>query len=128
MWRPTRVSAGTAPFSEPEARAIRDFVRDYEIDAIIFSHSQGSWVAVGVCSPATPLTKQFGQSVADAIRVYNYYTSGSSYPVTGDSAGYFNSIGGIALEIELSNHQDIDWEINLRGMLAAIRCVSTNQN
>lgn len=128
MWRSTRVSGGTSSFSEPETRAIRDFVDDYEIDAIIFYHSQGAWVATGVCSSATPLTKQFGRSVADAIRVYNYYTSGSSYPVTGDSAGYFNSIGGIALEIELTNHQDIDWDINLRGMLAAIRWVSVNQN
>lgn len=125
--RDRTVWAGSQAFSEPETRAIRDFVVSEGIDAIIFYHSQGKWVEDGVCAESSQRTKEFGQQVANTIR-FRFLSDGSSYEVTGDGPGYFNQIGIVALGIELTNHEDPEFGIQLPGILAAIRWVNSNLN
>ena len=49
MWKGNKVSGGTGPFSEPESRAIRDFVLAYKPQAVIFWHSQANAVYASEC-------------------------------------------------------------------------------
>jgi hypothetical protein len=125
--RDRQVWAGTGAFSEPESRAVRDFVAAEGIDALIFYHSQGAWVETGVCNGgATPGAMSFGRAVADAMNFPLHSDGASSYPVTGDGPGYFNMIGVVALGIELTTHESPEWEIQMQGMLAAIRWAENN--
>lgn len=118
------VNAGTAAFSEPEVTALLRFVDDQAIDALIFYHS--AWppagqIAVGACSVANRRSLAFLDEVAGVMGYPTARgTGGGAYPVTGDAVGYFNSMGIVAIEIELPDHETIDWEKNRRGILAAL--------
>lgn len=112
-----RVSGGDAPFSEPETQAIRDFIFEQEIDAVIFYHSAYPAVFAGAhrdVSRAEALAK----SVAAATG-YPYRPDGIPGQVmTGNAIDWLTGQGVEAIEIELANHRDTDWLQNLRGLRA----------
>ncbi len=121
VWRGTPVSAGTAPFSEPESAAIRNFVLENKPSAVIFWHSQSNAVYASECKtgilPAT-------------LDIMNAYSRASGYPavksfdayeVTGDSEGWLASIGIPAITVELQTHETIEWERNLAGIKALLK-------
>jgi g-D-glutamyl-meso-diaminopimelate peptidase len=123
MYREQPVSPGVSAFSEPETRALRDFVASEGIDAVLFYHSAHGSVSVGVCSENTALAQDLGEEVAEATG-YRLYRGGSFFPMTGDATGYFNQIGIAAIEIELTDHTNVEWERNLDGILAALGWVA----
>ncbi|MCR4281376.1 MAG: M14 family zinc carboxypeptidase [Candidatus Kaiserbacteria bacterium] len=119
-WKSKTVSAGTEAFSEPEAKALRNFVAETHPDAVIFWHSQANAVYASECKegilPAT-------------LDIMNAYSAGSgyrpvksfdAYEVTGDSEGWLASIGVPAITVELQTHETIEWERNLAGIKALL--------
>jgi hypothetical protein len=44
--------------------------------------------------------------------------------MTGDATGYFNDMGHAAIEIELTDHDNIEWQRNLNGIISALAWVS----
>lgn len=117
-WRSEVVGAGSAPFSEPEAQAIRTFVLQHHPSAVVFWHSQANAVYASECeSGVLPKT----------IAVMSAYSRASGYPavesfdayeVTGDAEGWLASIGIPAVTVELKTHEAIEWEKNLAGVKA----------
>lgn len=113
------VSGGTAPFSEPEARAVRDFILDQKMDAVIFYHS----VYPAVFSGAH---RDVSRAEALAIRVaaatgYPYRADGIPGQVmTGNAIDWLTGQGIAAIEIELSTRNQTDWLQNLRGLRALL--------
>ena len=86
-WRGATVSAGTAPFSEPEAAALRDFVLKTEPDAVGVWHSQANTVYASECEDGVlPKTLEIMDDYANAAS-YNSVASFDAYPVTGDAEG-----------------------------------------
>ncbi len=122
-YRGDPVSPGSRAFSEPETQALKDFVVSEHIEAIIFYHSAYGSVSVGVCSDRTQLAQALGGVVA-AETGYRFFRDGAFFPITGDATGYFNEIGLAAIEIELTDHDNIEWQKNLNGILAALAWVS----
>ena len=111
-WRSQTVSAGTAPFSEPESKAIRDYVLKAQPDAAIFWHSQASAVYASECENGViPETVAIMNTYANAAG-YNAVESFDSYTVTGDVEGWLASIGIPAITVELRTHETIEWEGN----------------
>ncbi|HMB17436.1 MAG TPA: M14 family zinc carboxypeptidase [Candidatus Paceibacterota bacterium] len=117
-WRGREVSAGTEPFSEPEAVAIRDYVLDNEVDAGIFWHSQANNVYASECENGV---------LSETIDIMNAYAKASgygavetfdAYEVTGDAEGWMASVGLPAITVELSTHEDVEWGRNLDGIEA----------
>jgi predicted deacylase len=119
-WRSVVVSAGTNPFSEPEAIALRDYVQSVNPNAAVFWHSIGNAVFTSEC----------GNGVLDATEVLmNTYASAAdyeaaglwtAYPVTGDAEGWLASIGIPAVTVELETREGIEWERNWAGVLATL--------
>src|SRR3989344_1992098 len=118
MWRGNVVSAGTAPFSEPEAQAIRAFVQVNKPTAVIFWHSQANAVYASECHMGI---------LPETINIMNIYTKASgylavdsfdAYEVTGDAEGWLASIGIPAITVELKTHETIEWERNIAGIKA----------
>ena len=125
-WRGNVVSAGTAPFSEPEAAAIRDFVLAHEPDAVIFWHSQANAVYASECQDGIlPVTLDIMNAYATAAD-YDAVESFDSYPVTGDAEGWLASIGIPAITVEFSTHQTTDWTRNVAGVKAVIEYFADN--
>jgi hypothetical protein len=118
VWRGDVVSAGTAPFSEPEALALQNFVLKNNPDAVVFWHSQSNAVYASECEkgilPATLdiMSAYAGASGYPAIKTFD------SYEVTGDAEGWLASIGIPAITVELKTHETIEWEQNLSGIKA----------
>lgn len=117
-WRGTPVSAGTSAFSEPEARAIRDFVLQDNPDAVIFFHSQASAVYASEChNGILPVTRDIMNLYAQASG-YKAVDTFDAYPITGDAEGWLASIDIPAITVELATHQTIEWDKNLAGITA----------
>lgn len=119
-WRGIKVSAGSAPFSEPEAVAIRDFVLKATPDAVVFWHSQANAVYASECEKGIlPMTLSIMNAYAKAAS-YSAVDSFDAYEVTGDAEGWLASIGVPAITVELKTHETIEWEKNLVGIKALL--------
>ena len=118
FWRNNPVSAGSAPFSEPEAKALRDFVAERNPDAFVFWHSQSDAVYASECEEGIlPETLAIMHAYAHAAG-YAAVPKFDAYEVTGDVEGWLASIGIPAITVELKTHETIEWEKNLAGIKA----------
>lgn len=118
MWRERLVSAGLVPFSEPEARTLRDFVLKNEPDAVISWHSQSNAVYASECEDGIlPETLNI-MNVYSRASGYKAFRSFDSYEITGDSDGWLASINIPAITVELKTHETIEWAENLAGIKA----------
>src|SRR3989344_7245028 len=70
VWRNNVVSAGSAPFSEPEIKAIRDFVLEHTPVAVVFWHSQANAVYPGECG---------GDILPETRDIMNAYAHAAGY-------------------------------------------------
>jgi predicted deacylase len=117
-WRQKIVSAGTSAFSEPEAKAIREFVTENNPKAVVFWHSQSDAVYASEC--------EYG-ILPETLNIMNTYSRASGYPaistfdsyeITGDAEGWLASINIPAITVELKTHESIEWDKNLMGIKA----------
>lgn len=117
-WRGKKVNAGLTAFSEPEAKAIRDFVIATEPKAAVFWHSKANTVYASECEKGIlPVTLELMKTYAIAAS-YGQVKKFDAYPITGDVEGWLASIGIPAITVELETHDRTDWERNLAGVLA----------
>jgi hypothetical protein len=149
-WQPTsywgrrKVDAGSAPFSEPETRAVRDYFRriDPVVSVFFQSAAAGLWYsgAEGGWPPARRLARAYAR--ASGYRLpgpLSEHTDGNDrsddgdarddgdragaivdYEITGSADDYFYEIEHPNLTVELTNHYDIDWDRNRAGFEALI--------
>ncbi len=115
-WKTKTVSAGTGAFSEPEAGALRNFVLENKLSAVIFWHSQANAVYASECEAGI---------LPETLTIMNAYSRASGYPavasfdqyeISGDAEGWLASINIPALTVELKTHETIEWEQNLAGI------------
>lgn len=119
-WRSKTVSAGTAPFSEPEAAALRDLVLKTDPAAVIFWHSQANTVYGSECEAGIlPQTIAIMNAYATAAG-YAAVPSFDAYPVSGDAEGWLASIGIPAITVELETRTKSEWERNRAGIQALL--------
>lgn len=112
------MNAGLTPFSEPEARAIRDLVLATPPAAAIFWHSAANTVYASECEEGIlPVTLDIMDVYATAAS-YGQVEKFDAYPITGDVEGWLASINVPAITVELETHDSTDWERNLAGVLA----------
>ncbi|MEK7579020.1 MAG: M14 family metallopeptidase [Patescibacteria group bacterium] len=120
MWRGDVVSAGTSAFSEPEARALRDFVLANDPAIVVFWHSQSNAVYASECKGGIlPETRTLMNLYASSAG-YSAVDTFDSYEITGDAEGWLASINIPAITVELSTHETTEWEKNLAGMKALL--------
>jgi predicted deacylase len=119
-WRGQSVSAGTAAFSEPEAQALRQYVRDTTPAAAIFWHSVANNVYGSECENGIlPATLTLMNTYGDAAS-YGKVPIFDAYPITGDAEGWLASIGIPAVTVELETRDSIEWTRNIAGMKAVL--------
>lgn len=117
-WQNKPESAGTKPFSEPESRAIKNFILFDKSVAVIFWHSQSGNVYASRCLDGTlPETIKIMNTYAKASG-YSAVETFSAYETTGDSEGWLASIGIPAITVELKTHNTVELEQNIAGVKA----------
>ena len=111
------VDAGESPFSEPETSALRDFIIERDLEAVVFYHSAFAAVFSGA-GVTTTQTVELARMLADATG-YRHAPEGVPGQITtGNAIDWLTDNGITAVEVELTNHSDLDWEQNLRGLRA----------
>jgi hypothetical protein len=111
------VSAGQRPFSEPETIALRDFLIEHQVEAVVVYHSAFAAVFSGA-GITTSRTVELAQLLAEATG-YRYAPEGvPGQTTTGNTIDWLTANGVAAVEVELTNHDDLDWEQNLSGLRA----------
>lgn len=119
-WRSAVVNAGAKAFSEPETRALRDFVLKQKPVAAIFWHSQANTVYASECQKGIlPETLKLVDLYAKASG-YQATKTFDSYEITGDAEGWLASINIPAITVELKTHEAIEWDKNLLGIKAIL--------
>jgi predicted deacylase len=117
-WRNKIVSAGSAPFSEPEAAALRDLVVETNPAAVVFWHSQANTVYASECeSGIIPDTLTLMNTYATAGE-YQAVASFDAYPITGDAEGWLATLNIPAITVELESRTSTEWERNQAAMKA----------
>jgi murein DD-endopeptidase MepM/ murein hydrolase activator NlpD len=110
-------AGGAYPFSEPESVAVRDFLDDAWI--AVFYHSAAGAIYVDSCQRHAP-TARLAAVLAEATGYDQPAEGWTGYPVTGDWGDYLAGEGVAAVTVELSDHEDPEFERNLAGVQAML--------
>lgn len=111
-WSFLPIHGGDYPFSEPETIALRDFIFENNIEAIISYHSAALGIFAGGM-PINSISVPLAEAVAE-VSPYPYPPLDFGCEMTGQFIDYAASHGIPALDVELANHRDTDFQINLR--------------
>jgi hypothetical protein len=112
-----QLNEGTAPFSEPEAAALRDYFADTRPTVVIFYEARASngLVTPGECDGSLGDSERFGRA----------YATGSGYdyrvtdPVNGDASNWLVQQGVPAFFVLLRDYSELNdsaWNRNLDGI------------
>ena len=121
VWQTTNVSGGSKPFSEPESMAVRDYVKDRKLIAVVSWDSAAPGVFSSQCHDGIlPETKLIAGIFAEASG-YPSYNNFEFYELSGDMIDWFAKIEVPAVSVLLSDHENIEWSKNLAGIKALFR-------
>jgi hypothetical protein len=111
-WNYRPISAGSEAFSEPETRALRDFLKQHKIGALINYHSAALGVFAGGQPPEAESVRLAKAISAATSYAYPPLDTGCNY--TGQFADWLAMNGTAAVDLELANHTDTDFDDNLK--------------
>lgn len=120
IWQSRKVSGGSAPFSEPEAAALRAYVEAHRPRAVVGWYSAAGGVYAsncggGVSAETTALMNTFAEASG-----YNAYRTFDFYEITGDMMNWFAKEEIPAISVLLTTHEATEWEKNRAGIEAVI--------
>ncbi len=110
-------AGGPHPFSEPELVAVRDFLDDAWL--AVFYHSAAEAIFVDSCQrhlPSAALAQVLSEGTGYPVPPEGW----SGYPITGDFADYLAGEGVAAVTLELTDHEDPEFDRNLAGVEALL--------
>jgi len=113
IYRPT--TGGIYGGSEPETRSVMGFIQNHELEAVISYHS----AALGVFPGGVPWTASSKRlaSALSKVTSYPYPPIDTGCEYTGTLADWAVENGvGAAVDMELQNHRDTDFEKNLKAL------------
>jgi len=108
----TFTTSGPYPASEPETRLLMNFLQANAIEALISYHSAALGIFPGG-EPWDEASQRLARAIA-SVTTYPYPPIDTGCVYSGTLADYAVSLGAAAVEIELSNHVDIDLDQNLK--------------
>jgi murein DD-endopeptidase MepM/ murein hydrolase activator NlpD len=113
-------AGGAYPFSEPEARAVRDFLADAWI--AVFYHSAAEAIFADTCQRHLP-SARLAQALAAGSGYPVPEEGWAGYPITGEFGDYLAGEGMAAVTVELSDHENPEFERNLAGVHSLLAAV-----
>lgn len=119
-WRNQTVSGGDAPFSEPEAAALRDYVDMYTPStAIVWFSAEGKVYPSACAGNPSSESRSLATTFANAAN-YDRETTFDAYAITGDMVNWLAKENVPAISVLLSNHTDTEFEKNWAGVEAVL--------
>jgi hypothetical protein len=120
QWQNRTVDAGSSAFSEPEAQALRGWVESNNPEAaVVFYSAAGAVYSAGCEGPASTASEDLMNTYANAS---GYPAEGlfDAYQLNGDAVDWMATQGITGISVLLSNHQDVQWDMNRAGIEAVL--------
>lgn len=117
-------AGGVEPFSEPETRALSDFLLEIEPRAVVFWEARAvpGMVIPGACGPTSevsnPLAPVYAQAAGYRWQIVENF---SGVIVRGDASNWLDLQGIPAIFVLTPSFSDPDWNRNLPAILAIVR-------
>lgn len=111
-WSYLPISAGSGPLSEPEAKSLASFIQEHQFDALISYHSAALGIFPGG-QPPLPSSVSLAEAIAH-VSDYPYPPYDLGCEFTGQLIDWTSQQDIPSIDIELTNHQDTDFEQNLK--------------
>ena len=124
MWRDKEVSGGSAPYSEPEAAALRDYVSEINpTGAIVWFAAEGK-VYPSACesvpsNEAVTLAATFANAAG-----YGVEAEFDAYQINGDMVNWLADEGIPAISVLLTDRSGTEWNKNQAGVAAVLELLS----
>lgn len=119
-WQGTDVSGGSAPFSEPESAAMKQYIETRTPAAVVVWNSAAGGVFSSSCTNGIlPETAIITDAYAKASG-YPAYKSFDFYAVTGDLTNWLAKQNIPAISVLLTDHTNTEWVKNKKGIDALI--------
>ncbi len=120
-WQSKTVSGGSAAFSEPESKAMENYINANKPTAVVVWYSAAGGVYSSSChNGVSAETKALTNTFASASG-YPAYESFDFYATTGDMVNWLAKINVPAISVLLTNHTSTEWNKNLAGVEAVIK-------
>lgn len=120
VWQNKPVSGGSAAFSEPESKAIQQYISaNTPVAAVVWYSSAGGVYSSSCGGAVSAETKALTTTFAKASG-YPSYASFDSYATTGDMVNWLAKNNVPAISVLLTNHTDTEWTKNLAGVKAVM--------
>ncbi len=122
-WRNQTVSGGLFPNSEPETKALIDFIQQKGADAVVFweALAANGLSSAGACGDrslvSANLALAYGLAAGYPIADFENLTN---QELNGDGTNWLDLQGIPAIAVLLPNYETVDWNSNLAGMLAVL--------
>jgi protein MpaA len=110
-WDYIPITGGSGPGSEPETRALIEFVESHDLQAFISYHSAALGIFPGG-QPPDPTSLALAEALA-GVSDYPYPPIDAGCAFTGQLVDWISNQGIPGVDVELTTHQDTDFEINL---------------
>lgn len=110
-WDYIPITGGVGPASEPETKALIRFVENHDLKAFISYHSAALGIFPGG-QPPDEGSLSLAETLA-AVSDYPYPPIEAGCVYTGQLVDWISNQGIAGVDVELTNHQDSDFEINL---------------
>jgi hypothetical protein len=119
-WQNRTVSGGSAPFSEPEAAAIRGYVNEYTPEvAIVWFSAEGKVYPSACQGNPSEASEALATTFATAAD-YPTQEEFDAYAITGDMVNWLAKENIPAISVLLTSHADTEFDQNLAGVEAVL--------
>jgi hypothetical protein len=120
MWRDQEVSGGTAPFSEPESQAVRDYISEINaVGAIVWFAAEGKVYPSACEGEPSTASVTLANTFATAAG-YGVDDKFDAYKINGDMVNWLAKEGIPAISVLLTDRTNVEWEKNKAGFTAAL--------
>jgi predicted deacylase len=113
-WTATIVTGGTGSASEPETQALMAFIQAHKFEAMISYHSAALGIFPGGLPPDDKSIR-LAKAIA-AVTTYSYPPIDTGCLYTGGLVDWADVNGVAALDVELSDHTNTEFNMNLRAL------------
>ncbi len=121
LWQNKEVSGGAQAFSEPESKAVRDYIAANRPTAVVVWYSSAGGVYASNCHEGVlPETKILSDIYAKASG-YTAHDSWDFYATTGDMVNWLAKEKIPAFSVLLTDHTNTEWDKNLAGVKAVLQ-------
>jgi len=119
-WSNTPVSGGSAPFSEPETAAIRDYVNANQVSGAVVYYAADGGVYASNCGGALSADIKTLTSTYASASGYTANEEFNAYKISGDMTNWLAKNNIPAIGVLLSDYTSTEWSKNKAGIEATL--------